>query len=46
VSSVCDDWCDNCFVEDLIRFPQIDEDEARRYYLCHEYPSRTRSPKS
>jgi D-lyxose ketol-isomerase len=38
VSSVCDDWNDNFFFETMTRFPEIDEDEPRRYYLCHEYP--------
>lgn len=38
VSSVCDDWNDNVFLERASRFPEIVEDEARRYYLCHEYP--------
>jgi D-lyxose ketol-isomerase len=35
---VCDDWNDNFFFEELTRFPKIEEDEPRRYYLCHEYP--------
>jgi D-lyxose ketol-isomerase len=39
VSSLCDDWEDNCFLHPSIRFPKIDEDEPREYYLCHEYPS-------
>jgi D-lyxose ketol-isomerase len=39
VSSVCDDIKDNYFMEPLARFPNLDEDEPRRYYLCHEYPS-------
>ncbi len=38
VSSVCDDWNDNCFLGAMERFPTIDEDEPRRFYLCHEYP--------
>ena len=39
VSSVCDDWNDNAFLTDYaVRFPEIDEDEPRRRYLCHEYP--------
>lgn len=39
ISSVCDDWNDNVFLVDYgVRFPEIEEDEARRYYLCHEYP--------
>ena len=38
VSSVCDDWNDNVFLEGGSRFPEIVEDEARRFYLCHEYP--------
>jgi D-lyxose ketol-isomerase len=39
VSSVCDDWNDNFFLEPAERFPGIVEDEPRRYYLCHEYPT-------
>lgn len=39
VSSVCDDWNDNVFLEPSERFPIIAEDEPRRAYLCHEYPS-------
>lgn len=38
VSSICDDWNDNCFLEAVDRFPAIEEDEPRRHYLCHEYP--------
>lgn len=39
ISSVCDDWNDNVFLVDYAsRFPEIEEDESRRYYLCHEYP--------
>ncbi|MBD3309453.1 D-lyxose/D-mannose family sugar isomerase, partial [candidate division KSB3 bacterium] len=33
VSSVCDDWNDNCFLETCERFPQIEEDEPPRHYL-------------
>jgi len=40
ISSVCDDWNDNVFLENFgSRFPKIEEDEERRYYLCHEYPA-------
>jgi D-lyxose ketol-isomerase len=39
VSSVCDDYHDNCFLETMNRFPQIIEDEAPTHYLVHEYPS-------
>lgn len=39
VSSVCDDWNDNCFLTPAARFPEIDEDEPREFYLCHEYPA-------
>jgi len=39
VSSVCDDWNDNFFLEPAERFPRIVEDEPRRFYLCHEYPA-------
>jgi len=39
VSSVCDDVRDNAFIDDYAaRFPELDEDEPRRYYLCNEYP--------
>jgi hypothetical protein len=38
VSTVCDDWNDNCFLEPASRFPEIHEDEPRAAYLCHEYP--------
>ncbi len=38
VSSVCDDWNDNCFLEQMERFPKIEEDVPRKYYLCNEYP--------
>jgi D-lyxose ketol-isomerase len=38
VSDVNDDRADNCFYEQLDRFPRIIEDEAPRYYLCTEYP--------
>lgn len=39
VSSVCDDWSDNFFLEPAERFPKIEEDAARTHYLCHEYPT-------
>ena len=39
ISSVCDDLTDNFFLVDYgERFPEIVEDEKRKYYLCHEYP--------
>ena len=38
VSSVCDDWDDNCFLDPVERFPAVEEDEPRKYYLCNEYP--------
>lgn len=39
ISSVCDDLNDNYFLVDYgVRFPEIVEDEPRRFYLCHEYP--------
>jgi hypothetical protein len=38
VSSVCDDWNDNVFLEKAERFPKILEDAPRTHYLCHEYP--------
>lgn len=40
VSSVCDDWCDNYFLEPAERFPRINEDAPRCCCLCHEYPRR------
>ena len=39
VSSVCDDFADNCFMVPAERFPDIEEDEPREFYLCHEYPN-------
>ncbi len=39
VSSVCDDWNDNFFLQPAQRFPAIVEDEPRETYLCHEYPA-------
>jgi len=40
VSSVCDDWNDNVFVDPWAkRFPEIIEDEPGQIYLCHEYPA-------
>lgn len=40
VSSVCDDWNDNVFIDSWARrFRPIFEDEPRTCYLCHEYPS-------
>ena len=39
VSDVNDDQADNCFYEELGRFPDIIEDEAPLYYLCTEYPA-------
>jgi D-lyxose ketol-isomerase len=41
VSTICDDWNDNCFLEPVQRFPVIEEDEPRSHYLCHEYPKAT-----
>lgn len=38
VSSVCDDWNDNVFLDPAERFPTLAEDEPRRWYLCNEYP--------
>jgi D-lyxose ketol-isomerase len=38
VSSVCDDWNDNVFLQPACRFPQVLEDEPPRHWLCHEYP--------
>ena len=39
VSSVCDDWSDNFFLEPAERFPKLVEDAPRTHYLCHEYPA-------
>ena len=38
VSSVNDDDQDNRFLENLGRFPEIEEDEPLLYPLCNEYP--------
>lgn len=39
VSTVCDDYSDNCFIDPWsTRFPEIIEDEPRAFYLCNEYP--------
>lgn len=38
VSDVNDDQNDNCFLEKLGRFPDIEEDEAPLHLLCTEYP--------
>ena len=38
VSSVCDDFNDNFFLNGAPRFPGIDEDVERDFYLCQEYP--------
>ena len=38
VSDVNDDALDNCFFDNLGRFPEIVEDEPPLYYLCTEYP--------
>jgi len=38
VSSVNDDRVDNRFLEQVGRFPSIEEDEAPLYLLCTEYP--------
>jgi len=43
VSSICDDWNDNCFLEPMERFPKIEEDEPRLHYLCNEYPPAVQS---
>lgn len=46
ISSVCDDWNDNVFLDNFgTRFPEITEDAPRVTYLCHEYP-RTQKTKS
>jgi len=38
VSSVCDDWNDNVFLEPVERFCKVDEDVPAVHYLCNEYP--------
>ncbi|WP_349316042.1 D-lyxose/D-mannose family sugar isomerase [Chitinophaga sp. MM2321] len=39
VSSVCDDLYDNVFLGNYgTRYPEIVEDEPKRYLLCNEYP--------
>ncbi len=38
ISSICDDWHDNYFLEPCERFCKIEEDEPRKHYLCNEYP--------
>jgi len=39
ISSVCDDWNDNVFLEGGERYPKVLEDETPITYLVHEYPS-------
>jgi D-lyxose ketol-isomerase len=39
VSSVCDDWRDNCFLQPAERFPEIIEDEPAQWCLCGQYPA-------
>ena len=39
VSKVNDDNTDNCFLDELGRFSEIEEDTAPLHYLCNEYPS-------
>lgn len=47
VSSVCDDFNDNVFLVDYaVRFPEVEEDEVKAYYLCHEYPKNDNYEKS
>ncbi len=41
VSSLCDDFTDNCWLTPMTRFPAIIEDEPARYCLCGEYPALT-----
>ena len=38
VSQCNDDSMDNRFLEDTGRFPEVEEDEAKTYLLCTEYP--------
>jgi D-lyxose ketol-isomerase len=37
VSSLNDDLTDNIWIKKAQRFPQIEEDEAKKYILCNEY---------
>ena len=37
ISSVNDDYKDNIWLEEVVRFPEIDEDEPRKYVLCSDY---------
>jgi D-lyxose ketol-isomerase len=39
VSSLCDDTYDNFFLAPSVRYPEVNEDEPRQFYLCHEYSS-------
>ena len=40
ISSVCDDLNDNVFIDsNVARFPVIEEDVERKYFLCNEYPN-------
>ncbi|HIT90389.1 MAG TPA: D-lyxose/D-mannose family sugar isomerase [Candidatus Merdenecus merdavium] len=41
VSMCNDDHLDNCFYEELGRFPKIEEDEPIYRLLCNEYPKMT-----
>ena len=38
VSSVCDDWSDNVFLQPAERFPTLVENAPKHHLLCHEYP--------
>ncbi len=38
VSKVNDDTSDNCFLEKVGRFPELEEDCPPVHYLCNEYP--------
>jgi D-lyxose ketol-isomerase len=39
VSKVNDDTTDNRFLDNVGRFPEIEEDEPPLHLLCHEYPA-------
>lgn len=39
ISNVNDDKADNRFLEDIGRFPPVEEDEKPAYLLCTEYPA-------
>jgi len=42
ISSICNDFSDNIFWPQGVRFPPIEEDKPARYVLCHEYGELTK----